>query len=798
MDRRFSTFIALSALVLLVNILVMKWLAPPPGQQPVAQNQDAEKDRAEDERPRKPKKPKQGAAAGNAEEDQADVGAADKARPDKAQVKAPAKEVPEQWISLGSADASSPYRMMPLITNRGAAVERIELNSPRFHDLEDRTGYLGRLNPIDVANGRGCQVRVVGAGTPAARAGLKPDDVIAELNGAKVGGAKEFDGLLEQTEPGQTVELKIERAGKPLKLTATLARRPLEIIRPEATDTREKSEGEPLAAQPGMTKAKDIHPLSFLLTLESIDGDAIAEDDAELLGLHLRDANWTVLPRDPKKPDEVSLEMPLPDYGLRVEKTYSVAKVGKDEQDDIDAPAYHLTLEVRIENLGDEEREVAYRLDGPTGLPTEGWWYAYSAKIGREWSSPGVRDPAAGYLVGGAFQHSLVNAQRIAEDQLPPQWTNPLVYLGVDAQYFATMLIPQQRNDKGEWTASALNIDKAFPIRVGPVPADKNKKKLVDTSCRLISAKATLAANGGAKIDHFKIFAGPKRPDLLAKYAAPHGLGELVYYGWFGWVSRPMLGILHFFYDVVRNYGIAIIMLTVLVRSCMFPLSRKQALNAQKMQELQPEIKRLAEKYKGNVEQKTKAQQELFRKHNYNPLSGCLPALVQLPIFLGLYRSLAVDIELRQAPLLGEAVRWCSNLAAPDMLWYWELLLPAFIAGKTGWLGPYLNVLPLITIGLFIWQQKMFLPPPADEQAALQQKMMQYMMIFMGVMFFKVPSGLCLYFIASSLWGIAERKLLPKAKPPAMGVAAGKPLPAPTSNGNGADSRRKNKERGRK
>src|SRR6185437_2293444 len=93
MDRRFSTFIALSALVLLVNILVMKWLAPPPGQQPVAQNQDAEKDRAEDERPRKPKKPKQGAAAGNAEEDQADVGAADKARPDKAQVKAPAKEV---------------------------------------------------------------------------------------------------------------------------------------------------------------------------------------------------------------------------------------------------------------------------------------------------------------------------------------------------------------------------------------------------------------------------------------------------------------------------------------------------------------------------------------------------------------------------------------------------------------------------------------------------------------------------------------------------------------------------------
>ena len=87
-------------------------------------------------------------------------------------------------------------------------------------------------------------------------------------------------------------------------------------------------------------------------------------------------------------------------------------------------------------------------------------------------------------------------------------------------------------------------------------------------------------------------------------------------------------------------------------------------------------------------------------------------------------------------------------------------------------LGPYLNILPLLTIGLFIWQQKMFMPPPADEQAAMQQKMMQYMMIFMGVMFFKVASGLCVYFIASSLWGICERKLLPKAKPAGQAAPA--------------------------
>jgi YidC/Oxa1 family membrane protein insertase len=207
------------------------------------------------------------------------------------------------------------------------------------------------------------------------------------------------------------------------------------------------------------------------------------------------------------------------------------------------------------------------------------------------------------------------------------------------------------------------------------------------------------------------------------------------------------------------------------------------------MQELQPEVKRIAEKYKKNPEQRAKAQQELFRKNNYNPMGGCLLMFIQLPIFVGLYRSLMVDVELRQAPLFGEAIHWASNLAAPDMFMDWSGYMPQFIAQGTGFfgLGPYLNIFPLVTIGLFIWQQKMFMPPPADEQAAMQQKIMQYMMIFMGFMFFKVASGLCIYFIASSLWGIAERKLLPKPKVPAGQPSPQPPAkPAPPASGNGA------------
>ncbi|MFI4874220.1 MAG: YidC/Oxa1 family membrane protein insertase, partial [Blastopirellula sp. JB062] len=165
------------------------------------------------------------------------------------------------------------------------------------------------------------------------------------------------------------------------------------------------------------------------------------------------------------------------------------------------------------------------------------------------------------------------------------------------------------------------------------------------------------------------------------------------------------------------------------------------------------------------------AQQELFTKHNFNPLGGCGVMFLQLPIFLGLYRALAVDIQLRQAPFI-PGLQWCSNLSAPDQTWYWVGVLPDFMTIHPSssflasflFLGPYLNILPLFTIALFLIQQKMFMPPAMDEQQKMQQQMMTYMMVFIGFMFFRVPSGLCIYFITQSVWGIVERKLIPKPK----------------------------------
>ena len=165
----------------------------------------------------------------------------------------------------------------------------------------------------------------------------------------------------------------------------------------------------------------------------------------------------------------------------------------------------------------------------------------------------------------------------------------------------------------------------------------------------------------------------------------------------------------------------------------------------------------------------------VVQKHNYNPAGGCLIVFFQLPIFVGLYNSLRVDVELRQAPLISDAIRWCSNLAAPDMLFDWTGFMPAFITQGHGFLGlgPFFNLLPLLTVVLFLWQQQKMMPPPADEQAAIQQNVMKFMMIFIGLMFFKVPSGLCIYFIASSVWSIGERKFLPKPIPMGMPLQRG-------------------------
>ena len=679
---------------------------------------------------------------------------------------APEPETPEQWVTLGSADPKDPYRMLVTLSSKGAAVTRIELNSPRYCDIDNRSGYLGHLVMDSTAPADGCLVQVVGPGTPAAEAGLKPGDRIKSIKGIPVNNRRSLEDVLaKKTKPNQTVEIVVVRDGEEQTLKPKLRRRPLEVIQPE-----------------------DDSPLSMLFTLQQFDREKLADppkkedekkdegeqdkkklaDEAERLynafigeelkGVKLRTANWKLLASDQS---QAQFRCELPEKKLEITKTYTLAKVPEESLSNGDFPAYHLEFAVEIRNVGEKTRKVAYRLDGPNGLPTEGKWYV--TRVTRSGGS-GLRDFIISFGGGtpdvtGATPLSSSTTPLVRPDTLPDKL---LTFIGVDAQYFSAVLMPQRSDPSDVWFEGLL------PIRLGKV--DPKRPQLTNSSCRLIST-ATDLKPGDVLSHQFKIFAGPKKPAILQN--KEYRLGEVLYFGWpiFAMVAEILTVLLHTFYAVVHNYGLAIIMLTAVVRLLMFPLSRKQAISQQKMQQLQPEIKKLQEKHKNNPEARNKAQQELFRRHNYNPLSGCLPIFIQLPVFLGLWKALQGAIELRDAPLFSPSIRWCSNLSAPDMLFDWSSFMPTFVTEGPGFLflGPYFNLLPILTIVLIIWQQKMVMPPAADEQAATQQKIMQYMMILMGLLFYKVGSGLCIYLVASSIWGMAERRYLPKTAPAASG-----------------------------
>jgi YidC/Oxa1 family membrane protein insertase len=409
-------------------------------------------------------------------------------------------------------------------------------------------------------------------------------------------------------------------------------------------------------------------------------------------------------------------------------------------------------LEVALEfGSPERERKVVYNLLGPHGIKIEGEWYTGT-----------FRDLVFGQLNGNKVEVVTHAAYDIAKSGDKPidNTALPLRFAGVENQYFGTLIEPDPppTSQDDRWDSRALAI------------VHRNEKELQksDVAVRITSRPIAVGPNQSV-VHTYRIFAGPKMAEVLR----PYGAEELASYRKNQWIPfAPYLAravitpTLAFTYEVtVRvarvfggtrgNYGIAIILLTILVRALMFPLGRKQALAAKKMQELQPLLKEIQQKYKDDKEKQTKETFALYKKHGVNPVGGCLPALIQLPIFVGLWQALNTSVALRHATFLEFGrFTWIRDLAAPDMLFRFPFEIP--------FLGWWFNVLPLVVVALMLVQTKLFSPPATTPEAESQQKMMKYMMIFMGVMFYKVPSGLGLYFITSSLWAIGERLLLPK------------------------------------
>ncbi|MBI4689182.1 MAG: membrane protein insertase YidC [Nitrospirae bacterium] len=236
---------------------------------------------------------------------------------------------------------------------------------------------------------------------------------------------------------------------------------------------------------------------------------------------------------------------------------------------------------------------------------------------------------------------------------------------------------------------------------------------------------SVIAFKGKSGVNSFLVYAGPKEHDRLKELHV--GLEHIVDFGFFSIISRPLFWLLKLFYKILGNYGLAIILLTIVTRIPFIPLINKSQQSMRKLQEIQPRMNEIKEKYKKDPQRMQKETMELYKKYKVNPLGGCLPMLLQIPVFFALYKILSVAIELRGAPFM----LWVNDLSAKD---------------------PY-YILPIVMGITMVIQQKMT-PSSADPK---QQKIMMFMPVIFTFMFLSFASGLVLYWLVNNILSIVQQ-----------------------------------------
>ncbi|RME76670.1 MAG: membrane protein insertase YidC, partial [Planctomycetota bacterium] len=360
-------------------------------------------------------------------------------------------------------------------------------------------------------------------------------------------------------------------------------------------------------------------------------------------------------------------------------------------------------------------------------------------------------------------------------DEKPKRFAGAVVFAGIESKYFAICLAPEEQ----QGSRAALLFSKE-----GSLDGARG-----DFEGRLPGAlwhAADVDVPPATSVQHRYVFyAGPKRDEELAPFTT-YGMDKVANVKsrvpLASTLSALFLELLGAFVAVVRSYGIAIILLTLLVRALLHPLSRASQRSTYKMQKLAPVVNEIRERYKGKTsrEQQQKMNMEimeLYKRNGASPLAGCLPMLLQFPVIIGLYNALAYDIELRQTQFL-----YIRDLSKPDRLMDLGMNLPWPLEG-------YLNLLPILMVVLMIVQQRLA-PKPADPQQQQQMKIMQYVMVLFGVMFYTVPSGLGLYFLTSSTVGALETRWIRRQLEKEELVTSAAPPPAPRATRQPKKSRR--------
>ena len=328
-------------------------------------------------------------------------------------------------------------------------------------------------------------------------------------------------------------------------------------------------------------------------------------------------------------------------------------------------------------------------------------------------------------------------------------------WAGVDNKYFAVLLRPIDSALSAVQEARWRTVYDAAWVRAHPdVGAKKGFRHITSD----VDLAFPLPPVGESQVLGFELYAGPKQRDVLREHEPSFEELAIDDLGYFQRIGRLMLAILGFFHGMVGNWGVSIILLTLLVRTVLFPFNRKSqtalARHATKMKRVQPKIEAVKEKYAKDPRKLREEQARIMQEEGaLPPLGGCLPPLVQIPVFFGLFSALRASFELRQAPFL-----YVTDLSQPDRFLALDLSLP--LIGKI----EYLNILPPVMVVLWILQQRV-MPKPTDPQALRMQKMMMWMPILFGVFLYNYPAGLSVYMITTSLFGILELTVIKRIWP---------------------------------
>lgn len=269
---------------------------------------------------------------------------------------------------------------------------------------------------------------------------------------------------------------------------------------------------------------------------------------------------------------------------------------------------------------------------------------------------------------------------------------------------------------------------------------------------QMVTAKQTKVAAGKKFEQTSRLFAGAKEVEVLEEYANKQNIPYLDYsidWGWFWFIAIPFFWVLHWLFGFFGNFGVAIIGLTIIVRLLLFPIAQKQFASMAQMRAVQPKMKQLQERFKDDKQKQQQEIMKLYKDEKVNPLAGCLPILLQIPIFFALYKLLLLSIEMRHQPF----TLWLKDLSAPDPL------TPVNLFGLLPFQPPVflaIGILPIL-LGLTMWLMQRLNPQPMDE---IQKQVFAIMPWFLMFIMAPFAAGLQLYWVVSNIISIGQQKLL--------------------------------------